>query len=119
MKRTVRILALALALLMIVGVLASCGRISGIYKSEDGTATFTFDGGDFSYSKGNVTMKGSYKITGEEKERKIQLLMETNIVDKKVTTLENPEYIGGEDGLKFVEGDGYIVVDTIKYILQD
>ena len=85
MKRTVRILALALALLMMVGVLASCGRISGVYKSEDGKATFTFDGGDFSYSSGTVTMKGSYKITGEEKELKMQLLVDTQIVDKKVT----------------------------------
>ena len=119
MKRTVRFLALALVFVMMVGVLASCGRISGVYKSEDGKATFTFDGGDFSYSTGTITMKGSYKIMGEEKEQRMQLLVEVQIVDKKVTTLEDPYYIGDEDGVKFVEGDGYIVLDTTKYLLQE
>lgn len=92
-------------------------EIAGAYVSEDGKATFTFDGGDFSYTSGTVTIKGSYKIVDREKESKIQLLVDTQIVNEKVTELKEPYYIGGEEGAKFVEGDGYIVCDSTKYIL--
>ncbi len=92
-------------------------NLSGTYLSEDGKATFTFDDGDFSYSSGSVTMKGSYKIKGERTDLKVQLRVDTQIVDEKITELQEPYYIGSEEGVKFVEGDGYIVCDSTKYIL--
>ena len=90
------------------------------YRSEDGKASITLNGfGTFSYNTGTITMRGFYKIMGEENDSRIQLLVQTQIVDEKVTTLEDPYYIGDEDGVRFVEGELYIVVDTTKYLLQE
>ena len=64
MKKSVRIMAVAMALLMVALVLASCGevKLSGDYKCDDTKVldvTLTFD------KDGNVTLTGNAKLVFE------------------------------------------------------
>lgn len=66
MKRTVKVLALVLALIMAVTALAGCGkRLSGAYESTNDSGSvvlLAFDGKDFTYTMGSVQLKGTYEI---------------------------------------------------------
>ena len=77
MKKTVRILAATMALLMVCFVFASCGTISGTYSNEveafgiaSGT-TFTFKGNKVSMTikvagMSSDPIEGTYKIKGDK-----------------------------------------------------
>ena len=109
MKKTIRVLALVMALSMVLVVFAACGKtISGTYAAEVlGTgATYEFKG-----SKVTVTYKalgvvgfeaeGTYKI----KDDKITFTFESDDEDAK-------DYNGTFD---FEEGDDYIKIGIVKY----
>ena len=118
MKKTLRILALALALVTVLAVFASCGKkLSGTYSADIlGTGTkLTFDGNNVKIAI-TVTLLGevasidaTYKIKGDEitfdvaDEDKV-----TNELAKKVIEeLEKPA--------AFEEGDDYIKIGETKY----
>lgn len=120
MKKTVKIVALALALVMVLGMLVSCGGIErGEYVSESGS-TYEISGNRYTYTMGKVTFKGTYTIKEMDGDKRIVLTIKERFVDGKEIEFgedakESDRYIGSKNGVKFVEGDGYIVVDTIKY----
>ncbi len=97
MKKSVRVLAVAMALLMVMVVLASCGtKLSGTYK---GTLTsLTFDGDKVKASAGPISIEGTYKIDG----------------DKITLTFGNDTLkLGGEH--TFEKDGDTIKIDGIKY----
>ncbi len=69
MKKLTRILSLALILVMVLTVLASCGtRLSGTYKSDAviSLTSFTFDGDKFTQKTAIFEINGTYEIKGDE-----------------------------------------------------
>ena len=109
MKKTIRVMALVLALATVLFVFAACGKtLSGTYSAEVlGTgATYEFKG-----SKVTVTAKalgvvafeaeGTYKIDGDQ----ITFTFEGDEKDAK-------EYNGT---FTFEEGDDYIKIGLVKY----
>ncbi len=68
MKTTVRILAVAMALLMVTLALASCGQLSGTYVVEASgmEATMKFSGDKVTMKVAGVEVEGKYKIKGDE-----------------------------------------------------
>ena len=112
MKRTVKLFALALALILLVGIFASCGkRLSGVYTSPDGYS-YTFDGNRFTSKVGTVTMKGTYEIKQIDEDYVIFLTIETQKVgDGKEK--EHHEVLGGENGLEFIQRE---TEDGTRYI---
>ena len=117
-----RILCLLLAIVMTVGmlgILASCGVAGGEYVSESGT-TYEFSGSRFTYTMDKVTFKGTYKVKDMDGDKVIVLKINKRYYDGKELPFdeddkESDRYIGGKTGVKFIEGDGYIVVDSLKY----
>ena len=120
MKKSIRIMAVVMALLMVTLVFASCGKtIKGAYKAEIGlgglagyTATYEFSGKKVEITKtttllgstNTTTMNGTYEITEKD-----DGTMEITI------TLEN-----GDDDIKsgtytFEEGENYIKIGLVKY----
>ena len=120
MKKTVKIVALALVCVMVLGMLVSCGGIDrGEYVSEKG-ATYEFSGNRYTYTMDKVVFKGTYTIKEMDGDKRIVLTIKERFVDGKEiefddNAAESDRYIGSKNGVKFVEGDGYIVVDTTKY----
>ncbi len=109
MKKSVRILSIALALLMVTFVFASCGKtLSGTYSAEvlGSGATYEFKG-----SKVTITVKalgaelasveGTYKI----KDDKITITLDSDDEDAK-------EYAGTFD---FEETDDGIKIGIVEY----
>lgn len=64
MKKTVKILALALVLVMMVGVFASCGKPSGKYVN--GAFYFEFDGDNVKASIAGLSIEGTYEIKDDK-----------------------------------------------------
>lgn len=60
MKKTVRVLALALVLVMMVATFASCGKPSGKYVN--GAFYFEFSGKDVKASIAGLSIDGTYEI---------------------------------------------------------
>lgn len=60
MKKTVRVLALALVLVMMVATFASCGKPSGKYVN--GAFYFEFDGDEVKASIAGLSIDGTYEI---------------------------------------------------------
>lgn len=118
MKRTVKLFALALALILLVGLFASCDllnpfgkRLSGVYTSPDGYS-YTFEGNRFTSKVGTVTMKGTYEIKQIDEDYVIFLTIETQKVgDGKEK--EHHEVLGGENGLEFIQRE---TEDGTRYI---
>ncbi len=112
MKKSVRIVAVVMALLMVTLVFASCGKtLKGTYSAEAfGT------GASYEFSGKNVTV--TYKALGN-------VLYEIEgtykIEDDKITfTFENDDenakdYSGTFD---FEEGENYIKIGIVKYTKQ-
>ena len=139
MKRSVKIVALMLLLVMAFTALVSCSRLSGTYVSSDGTM-IVFDGENYTYTtkvgETPVEFKGTYKIKNDGEDSLIFLLKEEQSVDGTPKKLENPTYIGGDNdgtefGLNYAKGEyevvlengstvtkEYIVVGTIRYTKQ-
>ncbi len=67
MKKTIRILALALVLVMSLSLLASCGsRLSGTYKDALGLTEWEFKGSKLTISVFGQEIEAKYKIKGDE-----------------------------------------------------
>ena len=103
MKKTVRILALAMALTMVLFAFAACGtKLSGTYE---GTLTkLTFDGDEVTASDklGIVKITGTYEIKGDK--------MTLTFGDDKLS-------LGGEHSFE-KDGDT-IKINGIKYTKAD
>ena len=110
MKKSVRILAVVMAVLMVTLVLASCGKtLSGTYSAEALGTGVTLE---FSGKKVTMTNKvlgtqvgdpveGTYKI----EDNKITITVETE--DKDIGALNGT--------FDFEEGEDYIKIGIIKY----
>ena len=120
MKKSIRILAVVMALLMVTLVFASCGKtLKGTYKAEVGvgglagyTATYTFSGKKVEISKtttllGNsntTTLNGTYEITEKDDgTMEITITLETSDDDIKSGTYT------------FEQGEDYIKIGLVKY----
>ncbi len=69
MKKTVRILAVAMALLMVTLVFASCGNtLSGTYTKQGliANTTLEFSGKNVTIEIGSMEVKGTYKIEDDK-----------------------------------------------------
>jgi uncharacterized lipoprotein YehR (DUF1307 family) len=69
MKRSVKIIALAMCALMICLSLVSCGnKLSGEYENKSilGKSTYEFKGNKFTYSYGELEIEGTYKIKDDK-----------------------------------------------------
>ena len=119
MKKSIRILAVVMALLMVTLVFASCGKtLKGTYKAEIGgslagyTATYTFSGKKVEISKTatllgqskTTTLEGTYEIAEKDDgSMEITISLETSDDDIKSGTYT------------FEEGDNYIKIGLVKY----
>ncbi len=117
MKKTVRIVAVVMAVLMVTLVLASCGAtLSGTYSAEVfGTGkTFEFKG-----NKVTVTYKvvgfesdpieGTYKI--EDNKITFDFVDESDVENKDLK-----DFLGELKGSQsFEKGDDYIKIGGVKY----
>jgi major membrane immunogen (membrane-anchored lipoprotein) len=119
MKKSIRILAVVMALLMVTLVFASCGKtLKGAYKAEIGgslagyTATYTFSGKKVEISKTatllgqskTTTLEGTYEIAEKDDgTMEITISLETSDDDIKSGTFT------------FEEGENYIKIGLVKY----
>ena len=120
MKKSIRILAVVMALLMVTLVFASCAKtLKGTYKAEIGigvlagyTASYTFSGKKVEISK-TATVLGSSKTTTLEGTYEI--------AEKDDGTMEITITLDSEDDdiksgtFTFEEGEDYIKIGLIKY----
>ena len=110
MKKSIRILAVVMAVLMVTLVLASCGKtLKGTYSAEIAGTGNTLE---FSGKKVTIT----YKFLGQQVGDAVEGTYE--IKDNKITiTVETEDKeIGSLNGtFDFEEGDGYIKIGIIKY----
>ena len=120
MKKSIRILAVVMALLMVTLVFASCGKtIKGTYEAEVDvvilkyTATYEFSGNKVTATKVTnpligdsitVELKGTYEIIeNDDGSMDIKLEFETSDDHIKGGTFD------------FEEGDDYIKIGLVKY----
>lgn len=120
MKKSIRIMAVVMALLMVTLVFASCGKtIKGTYKAEIGlgglagyTATYEFSGKKVEISKtatllGQSTttnFEGTYEITEKDDgTMEITITLETSDDDIKSGTYT------------FEQGEDYIKIGLVQY----
>ena len=120
MKKSVRILAVVMVLLMVTLVFASCAKtIKGTYKAEIGlgalagyTATYEFSGKKVEITKTatlvgsstTTTLEGTYEIIeNDDGSMDIKLSFETSDNEIKSGTFD------------FEEGEDYIKIGLIKY----
>ena len=120
MKKSIRILAVVMALLMVTLVFASCAKtLKGTYKAEIGigglagyTASYTFSGKKVEISK-TATVLGSSKTTTLEGTYEI--------AEKDDGTMEITITLDSEDDdiksgtFTFEEGENYIKIGLVKY----
>ena len=120
MKKTVRIFAVVMALLMVTLVLASCGgkTLKGTYKAEIGgaligyTAAYTFSGNKVEIAKtgtlagmsNTTTMTGTYEIT-EKDDGSMEI---TITLDSEDDDIKSGTFV-------FEEGEDYIKIGLAKY----
>lgn len=120
MKKSIRILAVALALLMVMVVFASCAKtISGTYEAEvDGgilgkyTATYEFSGKNVTVTRvvstllgsDTATLEGTYEIT-EKDDGTMEITLNFETSDDHVKS----------GTFAFEEGDGYIKIGLVQY----
>ncbi len=108
-KNIIRVSALALVIVMLTAVLASCGGPSGTYEAEvlgQGTS-YTFKGSKVTLKVkllGTVTsFEGKYKISGDE-----------------ITfTFEDDDAKEYNQTLAFEQGDDYVKIGMVKYTKAD
>ena len=120
MKKSIRIMAVVMALLMVTLVFASCGKtIKGTYKAEVGlgglagyTATYTFSGSKVEITKtgtlagmsNTTTMTGTYEITEKDDgSMEITITLDSEDDDIKSGTFT------------FEEGEDFIKIGLVKY----
>ena len=117
MKRTVKILALVLLLAMAVTAFASCGlfgkRLSGSYEStsDDGSVVLlTFDGDEWTYTKGTTQLKGTYKIKADGEHYSITMTQYESVTSGTVTVLQEPKNMYENAMLRI--GEDYISIGS-------
>ena len=123
MKRTIRIVALMLVLVMSVCALASCGKkISGKYEGEldlgVAKATVTYD---FSGSKVEITTKTTNilgQVETETEEAKYEIT-ENDDGTMEITFITEKDGKEVENTVAFEEGDDYIKLGIAKYSKVD
>ncbi len=121
MKRTVKIVALMLLISMALTAFVSCARPSGTYVDAAGEAMYVFEGKNFTFTYNDVVFKGTYEIVGEEEDTRIVLtILERATENTPLTKLDEPEYIGTEEGVTYVRGEDsqgkeYVIISTTRY----
>ena len=113
MKKFVKVIALVLVIATFASLLASCGGLSGKYKSITGT-TYEFKGNKvvinyFGYDTG---VEGKYTIKDDT------ITFEFNTDDIESNTLKGIIEDLSKIEHKFEKGDGYIKIDGMKYEKQ-
>lgn len=120
MKKTIRVMALVLALTAVLFVFASCGKtLSGTYSAEFDiavlkyTATYEFKGSKVTATKvtnpligdsKTTTLEGTYEIIeNDDGSMDIKLSFETSDSEIKSGTFD------------FEEGEDYIKIGLVKY----
>ena len=120
MKKTIRVMALVLALTAVLFVFASCGKtLSGTYSAEIDiavlkyTATYEFKGSKVTATKvtnpligdsKTTTLEGTYEIIeNDDGSMDIKLSFETSDNEIKSGTFD------------FEEGEDYIKIGLVKY----
>ena len=119
MKKSIRIMAVVMALLMVTLVFASCGKtLKGTYKAEVGgaligyTATYTFSGSKVEITKtgtlagmsNTTTMTGTYEITEKDDgSMEITITLDSEDDDIKSGTFT------------FEQGEDYIKIGLVQY----
>ena len=121
MKKTlVRVLTLTLVAVMLVTMLASCGKkLSGSYEAEFDilvakyTATYTFSGSKVDITKKTTTLLGTsntVELTGEYE------ITETDDGKMEITiTLESEDDDIKSGTFAFEEGEDYIKIGIVQY----
>lgn len=99
MKRTVKILAVLLAVVLL---LASCGGgLSGTYVSQGFVAqTFTFSGDQVTMSAFGINATGTYKISGNTITIEYDLFGQHNTWNQSFSRSGNTINIGGTNFVK-------------------
>lgn len=121
MKKSIRIIAVAVAAIILCMSLVSCDlfgkKLDGKYKAESvlglGTTTFTFDGNDvkvsFSLFGKVVSQEGTYKIDDDT--------ITFEWVDEDGEELEDAQFEGSFEFEEKENGD--IIIGTTEYELVD
>ena len=120
MKKTVRILSVLLALLMVTCMLASCGKtIKGAYSAEVDVLVLKYTA-TYEFSGKNVTVtKVVNPLIGEAKTYTIEGTYE--IIENADDTLDIKfEFKTADDHIKsgtfdFEQGEDYIKIGVVKY----
>ena len=120
MKKTVRIMAVVMAILMVSLVFASCGKtLSGSYEAEIDavvikyTATYTFKGNNVDITKKTTTILGTVDT--------VELTGKYEIAKNDDGTMEITITLDSEDDdiksgtFAFEEGDDYIKIGVVQY----
>ena len=111
MKKTIRIVALMLVLVMSVCALASCGKkLSGEYAAGGDLAgtSYTFKGSKVTIEMGGVEAEGTYKIKGDKITIEFADENEDDASWSDIFQLLNGEH-------DFEKGDDYIKIGDTKY----
>lgn len=116
MKNTfVKALALALALVTVVCLLASCGKtISGTYAADVGSTSIIGGSATYKFSGSKVTISVTAGIAGFEKTTAFEGKYEIN-EDQITFTFEDSD-AGKYNGTQsFEKGDDYIKIGGVTY----
>ena len=110
MKKSVKVLALAMVVLMLSLSLTACfNRLSGEYEHESllGDSSYTFKGNKFTYNYGSIEIEGTYKIEDD----KIIFELDEDVDDlTKALFDEKCDFEKTDDGIK-IDGVEYEKVD--------
>ena len=114
MKRIVKIVALALAIVTLATCLVSCGALSGKYKATLGT-TFEFKGSKVIIDALGLGVKveGKYSVNDD----KIKFEFSTENIENAAVKSVVEEFNKVE--YPFEKGDGYIKIGVVKYTKVD
>ncbi|MBR2354034.1 MAG: hypothetical protein IKA76_06000 [Clostridia bacterium] len=116
MKKTVRILAVVMSVLMLCLCLASCGGggLSGTYSASEYGTKIAFD---FSGKNVEMTVSAgglSYSVEGKYEIEDDKITFSFDEPDEDASYLENM-LEGFESSLDFEKGDGYIKIEGQKF----
>lgn len=115
MKKSVKLLALCIAAVILCMTLASCSTISGTYKSDGlfgiGATELEFKGSKMYVNMSGIEAEAKYSIDGDK------ITIEFQDADEdKADVSDIFELLNGEHD--FEKGDDYIKIDGVKYKKQ-
>ena len=113
MKKTLKIFAFVLVLVMAFSLLTACGRkLSGEY--ENLLFSIAFDGDEFTMTTvGVLSISGTYEIKEVEGEDRIVFTLGEDSKDKDTSTFK--AVLGGENGVSLEEGDDYVKIAGVTF----